>query len=74
MSSSSKTVLLCIFSSGEDANSQRILHFEQAVWALAFGPCPSTRADQNRHEGDLLLAIGLNNGHIQVWVVTSGKF
>ncbi|KAI7813195.1 WD repeat and SOCS box-containing protein 2, partial [Triplophysa rosa] len=59
--------------SGEDANSERTLHCEQAVWALAFGPCPSPRADQNGHEPDLLLAIGLNNGLIQVRVVSSGK-
>ncbi|KAA0716862.1 WD repeat and SOCS box-containing protein 2 [Triplophysa tibetana] len=63
--------VLYILSSGEDANSERTLHCKQAVWALAFGPCPSPRADQNRHEPDLLLAIGLNNGLIQVWVVSS---
>ncbi|XP_065106993.1 WD repeat and SOCS box-containing protein 2 isoform X1 [Paramisgurnus dabryanus] len=58
----------------EDANSKsRILNCKQAVWALAFGPCTSTTADQNRHERDLLLATGLNNGQIQVWVVSSGS-
>ncbi len=53
-----------------------MLNCGQTVWALAFGPCLSTRVDalhQNRCDPELLLAMGLNNGAIQVWVVSTGK-
>ncbi len=53
-----------------------MLNCGQTVWALAFGPCRSTRVDalhQNRCDPELLLAMGLNNGAIQVWVVSTGK-
>ncbi|KTG37801.1 hypothetical protein cypCar_00038080 [Cyprinus carpio] len=56
-------------------SEEKTLNCKQTVWALAFGPCLSTRVDashQNAHDHELLLAIGLNNGVIQVWVVSSG--
>uniref|UniRef100_A0A8C1D6Y2 WD repeat and SOCS box containing 2 n=1 Tax=Cyprinus carpio carpio TaxID=630221 RepID=A0A8C1D6Y2_CYPCA len=57
-------------------SEEKTLNCKQTVWALAFGPCLSTRVDashQNAHDHELLLAIGLNNGVIQVWVVSSGN-
>uniref|UniRef100_A0A672RG43 WD repeat and SOCS box-containing protein 2-like n=1 Tax=Sinocyclocheilus grahami TaxID=75366 RepID=A0A672RG43_SINGR len=55
---------------------EKSLNCRQTVWALAFGPCLSTRVDashQNGHYHELLLAIGLNNGVIQVWAVSTGN-
>ncbi|XP_016428214.1 WD repeat and SOCS box-containing protein 2 [Sinocyclocheilus rhinocerous] len=55
---------------------EKTLNCRQTVWALAFGPCLSTQVDashQNGHYHELLLAIGLNNGVIQVWVVSTGN-
>uniref|UniRef100_A0A672RGG9 WD repeat and SOCS box-containing protein 2-like n=1 Tax=Sinocyclocheilus grahami TaxID=75366 RepID=A0A672RGG9_SINGR len=70
-------VLLCINSSAEVVCSEeKSLNCRQTVWALAFGPCLSTRVDashQNGHYHELLLAIGLNNGVIQVWAVSTGN-
>ncbi|TRY87463.1 hypothetical protein DNTS_035293 [Danionella cerebrum] len=45
------------------------------VWALAFGPCGSSRASPsrlNKAKQDLLLAAGLHNGSIQVWDTVTG--
>lgn len=69
--------LLCINSSADaGCSEEKTLNCRQMVWALAFGPCQSIRVDvlhQNGHDNELLLATGLNNGAIQVWVVSTGK-
>ncbi|XP_051549001.1 WD repeat and SOCS box-containing protein 2 [Myxocyprinus asiaticus] len=60
----------------EENSEEKTLNCKQTVWALAFGPCLSNRVDafhKNRHEHELLLATGLNNGAIQVWVVSTGN-
>ncbi|XP_077097751.1 WD repeat and SOCS box-containing protein 2 isoform X3 [Siphateles boraxobius] len=57
-------------------SEEKTLNCGQLVWALAFGPCRSIRMDvlhQNTRDHELLLATGLNNGAIQVWVVSTGN-
>ncbi|XP_039515804.1 WD repeat and SOCS box-containing protein 2 isoform X4 [Pimephales promelas] len=57
-------------------SEEKTLNCGQMVWALAFGPCRSIRADvlhQNACDHELLLATGLNNSTIQVWVVSTGN-
>ncbi|XP_030647367.1 WD repeat and SOCS box-containing protein 2 [Chanos chanos] len=59
--------------------SSKTLKCEHLIWSLAFGPRlsngaremgqVSSRADKER----LLLATGLDNGSIKVWIVSTGK-
>uniref|UniRef100_W5K0V2 WD repeat and SOCS box containing 2 n=1 Tax=Astyanax mexicanus TaxID=7994 RepID=W5K0V2_ASTMX len=58
------------------SSEEKTLQCEQNVWGMAFGPQPANRT---RAEGscgvteDLLLATGLTNGVIKVWLVSTGR-
>lgn len=57
-------------------SKEKMLNCRFLVWALEFGPCTSTRGDsahEHRRDRELLLAAGLHNGSIQVWLVSTGN-
>ncbi|XP_060763416.1 WD repeat and SOCS box-containing protein 2 [Neoarius graeffei] len=62
-----------------DADSkteEKILDCGDTVWGMAFGPRVSIQAKYSQQpveDQKLLLATGLNNGTIRVWVVSTGK-
>ncbi|XP_066512765.1 WD repeat and SOCS box-containing protein 2-like [Hoplias malabaricus] len=54
----------------------KTLQCEHTVWGMAFGPRLASQARAAEHCGaakQLLLATGLNNGVIKVWLVSTGK-
>ncbi|XP_062873940.1 WD repeat and SOCS box-containing protein 2 [Trichomycterus rosablanca] len=62
---------------GADCNSEeKTLDCGNTVWGMSFGPRSShdvNSAPKSESRHDLLLATGLNDGLIKVWVVSTGK-
>lgn len=56
----------------DSKTEEKMLDCGDTVWGMAFGPCVSNRAKSVKGQ-ELLLATGLTNGMIKVWVVSTGK-
>ncbi|XP_072520795.1 WD repeat and SOCS box-containing protein 2 [Salminus brasiliensis] len=57
-------------------SEERTLQCEHTIWGMAFGPQPASRTRAAECCGaaeGLLLATGLNNGAIKVWLVSTGQ-